>query len=90
MGDFADMAVEQSLDIWEQSMDPYSEWFDPYLDYCPSRRSSVMKVKVGSKCCACSGTYVLRTNKRTGTRFLGCSKFPKCFSTVDSKYISFE
>ncbi len=53
------------------------------------RRQHVRHVKIRalerkndkSKCPRCSAKMVERTNKRTGEKFLGCSRYPKCRGT---------
>ncbi|MEL6828820.1 MAG: NERD domain-containing protein [Pseudomonadota bacterium] len=46
------------------------------------KRAHIEHVKQAANLCPkCGSKLVLRTNKRTGSEFLGCSKFPKCRGT---------
>jgi len=69
MGDYADDAFDREL----------SEWM--YEDF---PETPVIRVKEGNACSKvnCDGRYVTRTNKKTGEKFLGCSRFPKCRNTL--------
>lgn len=33
--------------------------------------------------CSCGGIFIIRTNRRDGNQFLGCSKFPRCNQTKE-------
>lgn len=32
----------------------------------------------GTACSVCGGVLILRTNKRDGSKFWGCSNYPRC------------
>ncbi len=63
MGDMADYALEQVIDEWGTESPDYS------VDEWHSDHNT---------CPLCDAPLVLRTNRHTGQRFRGCSKFPKC------------
>jgi len=42
------------------------------------RRISDNKANSGTECPRCGGVMLERVNRRTGERFLGCSRFPRC------------
>lgn len=65
MGEMADLFIDNWLD--DEEYDPND---GPYY---PIR----ILPKEGDKC-SCGGEYVMRTNRKTGVQFLGCSKFPDC------------
>ena len=77
MGDFAADAVARDIDqlnYWPEEEDDEMEEA-PFV-YVNSRRI----FHEGENCYnhGCSGHFVLRINKKTNQKFLGCSNFPKC------------
>ncbi len=48
---------------------------DAFEEYCLRENLSYVS-------CDCGGTLVPRKNKKTGHRFLGCSRFPQCRRTA--------
>lgn len=55
--------------------------YDADDNYRPvAQRSQAQSSRIGSaqRCPKCGGTLVVRTNKKDGSRFYGCSSFPRC------------
>ena len=48
---------------------------EAFVEYC-------QKMQYEYHPCGCGGTLVPRTNKQTGHKFLGCSRFPRCGNTT--------
>lgn len=40
--------------------------------------TKIIAPKAGKDCPECGSDLLIRTNKRDGTTFFGCSAFPKC------------
>ena len=77
----------------EPSEDNYP-MFHPFWGDGP-RRKPLHFAKEGDSCIAkevfgktilhCSGKFVVRTNGKTGKKFLGCNHFPNCRQTAEIK-----
>lgn len=64
MGDHADDAMERGCENWD--------WIGRGEEY---RRAPP---KEEGDLCKCGGELVIRMNRSTKVRFLGCSNYPKC------------
>lgn len=74
MGDIADMLFDQGFDDWMDG--------DRYDDYpLDVKHKKYHGLKPGAPCPACGNMLVLRTNGKTGAKFVGCSNFRYCHVT---------
>ena len=80
MGDYADDAVNQSMDEWLGAMEEEDLENEYWVGYSwrPRSRSDVLKPKLSGpgNCPKCGADTVLRNGKHG--KFYGCSTFPKC------------
>jgi hypothetical protein len=78
MGDYADDALDQSLDEWQMAMeDPEDDEY--WVGYSRRPRQRISIPSGPGPCPVCHSNVVLRTGKFG--KFYGCSKFPKCRGT---------
>jgi len=55
------------------------------LHFAKAGDPCIAKEVYGKTVLHCSGKFVVRTNGRTGKKFLGCSHFPNCRQTAEIK-----
>jgi ssDNA-binding Zn-finger/Zn-ribbon topoisomerase 1 len=79
MGDMADMLIADGME----------SLYSGYMDYEEDKYDRVRRTaSAGDKCHACDdGTYIKRINSCSGVTFLGCSRYPKCRSTISHRFI---
>lgn len=88
MGDHANDALDQMMDDLDGDYQ-----FEESPHYGWETRKSTHWARVGDQCIAkekhvgtilyCSGKFVIRTNRRSGKQFLGCSHYPNCRQTAE-------
>lgn len=71
MGDIADM-------LFEQGFDELIDMDDRHEPIPISQRYRYHNLKPGASCPECGNMLELRTNKKNGSQFVGCSGFPSC------------
>ena len=77
MGDYADDAVNQSMDEWLGAIEEEDLENEYWIGYSrPPRSRTVFKPSGPGDCPKCGGETILRTGKYG--QFYGCLKFPQC------------
>jgi|WetSurMetagenome_2_1015567.scaffolds.fasta_scaffold20212_11 hypothetical protein len=78
MGDFADDAVNQSMDEWLGAMEEEDLENEYWIGYSwrPRSRTKLLKPNGPGTCPSCGSETILREGKFG--KFYGCSKFPQC------------
>lgn len=78
MGDYADDAVNQSMDEWLGAMEEEDLENEYWIGYSwrPRSKSQVLRLSGPGSCPKCGADTVLRNGKHG--QFYGCSTFPKC------------
>lgn len=75
--------LEKDLDLIANGKLDDVEFLTSFYDKMEDLISKVQKPKSKvewstTKCPECGATMIVRTNKEKGTKFLGCSRYPKC------------
>jgi hypothetical protein len=78
MGDFADDAVNQSMDEWLGAMEEEDLENEYWIGYSWRPRSRAKSIKPSGEgpCPKCGANTILRAGKYG--QFYGCPKFPQC------------
>ena len=88
MGDYADDAIENSMTwdpiygdpevawelYWETGENPYPIVTSPKKD-----REHAKALEDPNLCPRCNSALTMRTNSYTKDKFIGCTRFPKCY-----------
>lgn len=87
MGDYANDAIDRDIAAgFGSNSRTFGDDFGigPYgADFVISSRPP--KEGTGCKDRKCGGIYLTKKNRKTGVKFLGCSKWPKCKMTYSLK-----
>ncbi|WKX02546.1 type I DNA topoisomerase [Candidatus Mycoplasma mahonii] len=82
--------LERRLDDISGNKTGYKELLDEFWEQFSKALTSaadiievtkMMNIPAGKKCSLCEEELIVRRNKRDGTKFFGCSAFPKCMHT---------
>ena len=92
MGDIADDLMDRALEelLEEQEYHRIERMLDEYEDD-DTEVPPVVDDRLEYTCQECGAKGIIRTNKHTGARFIGCTAFPKCrntyfFETKEKRY----
>ncbi len=73
-----DKVPKSGLNIIDFKRDQKAPLVVKYYD----KQKNISNVETQEKCKLCNSNMILRVSKQKGTRFLGCSNFPKCKNTI--------